>query len=240
MNKYIKDIILDYVTLYGFVYKKNVFLRVKNDVVQGFTLRSKKAGIDTIFELYFSTFPLCNPDANFYKYCFEVSDFGILRGPGGYWPYSFVTDTKEGLAECSQKIVSHIRAILLPYFNKYDCCIAAHHKDFPELIGFKGAITDAVFYALKAKDRNAAITGLQGMLNQRQEARKQNVEHFGNTYNIPSDSIHKEFDIRDTTLIKFIQKSSDEELNAYLLANEKKALEFLRPTMNLTQSKKAR
>jgi len=58
MNKYIRDAILEYVAPFEFIYKKNTFLRIQNDMVQGFMLRSKKAGIDTILEVFFASYPL--------------------------------------------------------------------------------------------------------------------------------------------------------------------------------------
>jgi len=101
-----------------------------------------------------------------------------LRTPFEYWPYGYVTETKEGLADCANKIITRIAETLLPYFDKYNNYVTAHQEKLPEIDAFNGAITDAVFIALKAGDRKAAIKGLEGMLNQRETARKEKARNY--------------------------------------------------------------
>ena len=226
MNKYIKKAIFDLVSPHGFVYKKEVFLRVENDLVQGFTVRSKKAGIYTLFEVFFATYPLCHPDANFYNYFFEHRELSHIRERYEYWPYGYVTATKEGLEECVNKLITRISETLLPYFEKYCNCIIAS-DGLPELSGYNGSTIHDMYFALKTNKREAAIANLISGIQQREDARDYNAKRLSAEALSEKLIRSKRYDEQDQGLIEFITRSTDEEIEDFLLKNEEKALEFL-------------
>lgn len=221
---------------YGFKYtnKGNVIFRLNKDVVQGLTFKRKyvkdiEGRKMNLYELSFSIQPLCNPEAGFYSKFFEGMDVGWCMSPPAFWPFAELTGEPSSLEQCVNQMYDAFTEWVLPYFEEFYDCITASN-DIPELRAFKGMAPNSIYFNLKAGKKSAALSGIQRLLQQRKESRDSKAKIEVLPIN---DERSRRIDSKWEALNHFISISSDEQINAYLLGNEKRAVAFLQENSNL-------
>lgn len=223
-----KDHLLEHISPYGFVGRRGIYYRIKNDVVQGFVLRREAVLGGRLHSVWFATYPLCDPYGQFYDLFFEVRDIGFLDPKLSVWP--FYQKLKFGTPDTAykQETLACVMDTLVPYFERYCTCEIAH-KSLPELLVVEEprATYNAVFFALKAGDRDSAVRSLNAMLAQRKDALADNKRYF-------SEDSYKELEAtvlaQDAETLKMmdrIAKSTGAALLQYLLENEERGRAFL-------------
>ena len=229
MNRYFKKPLLDIASTNEFVFRKNSFFRIRNDVVQGLMMKSKKAGKYTLSEVFFSIYPLCKPDSLFYQYWFEGRDLSSLKNPKDYWPYAYVTTTKEGLDDSVRKLMIHVHEVLIPFFDKYYCCSSVI-EGLPEMDGYYLNENEVAFFALKSLNRDRAVDSIKWGIAQRASAHERNAGFFSPEQIMKKRAETDDYDRHDLELIAFINGATNDELTEYLLQNEENAKSFLNRT----------
>jgi hypothetical protein len=109
---------------YGFKRKSKAFVRVVNDVMQGFAI--EKFNLSRECKVLYSILPLCLGIEQHYisggVYSQELSKFE----PWGTW--CFEPKSEKSMNECIKYVISQIHKHLIPLFNKADSCKTAYHE----------------------------------------------------------------------------------------------------------------
>lgn len=226
MNANLKKSIRSAVEKHGFFCKKDVFIRIRNDVVQGFRLKGRKQNTLRCLSLSYSVYPLCNPYSNYHRLSFERREIGMLMPSFSLWPFSYEKDSAESYERCAAEIIRSIQKYLLPYFDLYDTCAKAS-CGISELSGHHGAVLDAVYFALKAQKTETALDGLRAILRQREAARKENRAALPPELCTKAEDRSRQEDAVIESVAAFVQAASEEEMQRYLLENERSGIRDL-------------
>ena len=216
------------ITRYGFCNKGNVVFRLSEDIVQGFEIKHKHVKGRTLYTVSFSTQPLCYPTAAFYKNFFEGGDIGWLMSPPSFWPFAEIKGEPFSFEHCVEDIGHAIIKWLLPYYGKYHNCKCIS-EDISALNGFNKLSLEAAYVHLKAGNRDAAISGIRNLQHQRKEAAERNAQYGV----FPAESpFQAAVDEELRNLYEFFSSAPEKEIKECLLANERRATDFLQGVSN--------
>ena len=212
----------------NFICKNNVFFRINEDIVQGFTIKRKYYPKGPVYTINFTIYPLCYPDALFYNFEFEGQDIGFLMSPIRYWPFDAISGFSFQYEEYVQEILQALRIYLFPYFEKYHNCTSIS-DGITDVNGINDLSLEAAYYHLRAGKRDAAIWGIRNLQNLRKEADEQNARDGIFPAN-PSSRAAIDEKLRN--LYDFFSFAPEQEIQEYILANERRATEFLQKNSN--------
>lgn len=219
MNTDIKRGINVAVEDYGFYCRRNSFFRIRNDVVQGFCFKEKRLSRTQLISLNYAVYPLCNPYSNYHRFSFERREIGMLMPSFSLWPFSYEKSSTESRNRCLAEIIRGMQEYLIPYFDLYDTCAKAS-CGIPELAGHNGAVLDAVYFALKAEKKKAAVDGLRAILQQHATVLVENKDTLPPELSAKIEERSRREDTVFESLLVFIQTASSDEIKHYLRENE--------------------
>lgn len=212
----------------GFICKNNVFFRINEDIVQGFTVKRKHSPNGFVYTINFTIYPLCYPDALFYNFEFEGQDIGFLMSPICYWPFDAISAFSFQYEEYVQEFLRALRTYLFPYFKKYHNCKSIS-DGITDINGINASSLEAAYYHLRAGKRDAAISGIRSLQQQRKEA----TEHNARYGIFPADpDFQAAVDEKLRNLYVFFSSAPDLEIKEYIHANELRATDFLQGVSN--------
>lgn len=110
-----------------------------------------------------------------------------------------------------------------PHYEKYHNykCLS---EDISALNGFNKLSLETAYVHFKAGDRDAAISGMRNLQHQRKEATERNAQYG---VFLAESAFYAAVDEELRNLYNFFSSVSELEIKEYILANERRAIDFL-------------
>lgn len=229
MDRIIKQTVMPLAETRGYFYTDDTFLRVVNDVLQGFHFRQRKAKDIMQFELYFQVLPMCKADERvfdatkpFDKVAFEGRRIGDLCPQLAWFPFAYRKSDAEGAARCAEMICSALKEHIFPFLDDCSSCAEVYAR-YPQYRWFSNMFSVWAYFALKAGDRQEALKTFQDCIAQREDALASNAKYFSEEIMEQKYQRAEKWDERDRQMIAFISNATEEELSKYLSENEQRS-----------------
>lgn len=177
-------------------------------------------------ELYFRILPLCNSEARIFaadlkfdSSYLQLYRIGQLYHNLSIWPYIFKRNDVDSTNACANKICKDIEQFLFPFFFSCDNCCNIY-SNYPNYKWFSDLSQEWVYFSLKANHLEIAIDTLQRHLQQREDARRINMQHIPDYDKSPAYLSSVEWDRRDREQIGFLKTATENEIRKYLYKKE--------------------
>lgn len=229
MFKLIRKIFFDrfsqYEKEYGYIKLRNGYCRVYNNIVQGFELFKEPRS--PLITIRWAVYPLCQPDANFYRDFYQSYDINDIVNEKNLDIF-YEKQNKDSIVKCAETLYQKIDTILLPFFNgmhrteeAYSACKQLDLKsgdDFPT--------DEKIFFCLKLKSYDLALGYVNKLIENNEMAYKMNAQYFTEKEMKEMRETRKDRDCALQELANFIQNHDEKSMQNMLETNEKNAMRF--------------
>lgn len=224
MNRKIATGVAAYISGEGFTRKGDIFYRTVNDVVQGFEIRTKRAAIQTLLLVSFNIHPLCDQYTDFADVGFGLMNIGELIPECGFKVFGYSPLSSASIDRCVSEIQDAIGGYLLPYFDSHSSCkqLWTYSNEIDRDYG-----TSPVFIALKIGLKEEAVIKLKRVIENREMALADCKGKLSEEMFEEKNAQVQKMNHMDRLLLKFIERSSQSEIEEYLKNNENNALKAL-------------
>ncbi len=229
MFKLIRKIFFDrfsqYEKEYGYIKLRNGYCRVYNNIVQGFELFKEPRS--PLITIRWAVYPLCQPDANFYRDFYQSYDINDIVNEKNLDIF-YEKQNKDSIVKCAETLYQKIDTILLPFFNgmhrteeAYSACKQLDLKsgdDFPT--------DEKIFFCLKLKSYDLALGYVNKLIENNEMAYKMNAQYFTEKEMKEMREARKEIDASLDKLAALIQSADEASIQKKLEDNEVIAMNF--------------